>query len=64
MMRYEYVLSPKGLFPDLYGVLLTMADWGDKHVYGVQRPDALRPQDLRPSVHAGFGLHEACGVPG
>jgi DNA-binding HxlR family transcriptional regulator len=30
--RYEYVLSPKGR--DLYGVLLTMAAWGDRHVYG------------------------------
>jgi DNA-binding HxlR family transcriptional regulator len=30
--RCEYVLSPKGR--DLYGVLLTMAAWGDRHVYG------------------------------
>jgi DNA-binding HxlR family transcriptional regulator len=30
--RYEYVLSPKGR--DLYHVLLTMAAWGDRHVYG------------------------------
>lgn len=30
--RYEYVLSEKGR--DLYAVLLTMADWGDRHVYG------------------------------
>jgi DNA-binding HxlR family transcriptional regulator len=30
--RYEYVLSPKGR--DLYDVLLTMAAWGDRHVYG------------------------------
>jgi DNA-binding HxlR family transcriptional regulator len=30
--RYEYVLTPKGR--DLYGVLLTMAAWGDRHVYG------------------------------
>jgi DNA-binding HxlR family transcriptional regulator len=30
--RHEYVLSPKGR--DLHGVLLTMAAWGDRHVYG------------------------------
>ena len=30
--RCEYVLSPKGR--DLHGVLLTMAAWGDRHVYG------------------------------
>ena len=30
--RYEYVLTEKGR--DLYAVLLTMAAWGDRHVYG------------------------------
>src|ERR1700689_4276181 len=30
--RHEYVLTAKGR--DLYGVLLTMAAWGDRHVYG------------------------------
>ena len=30
--RYEYTLSAKGR--DLHAVLLTMADWGDRHVYG------------------------------
>lgn len=30
--RFEYLLTAKGR--DLFAVLLTMADWGDKHVYG------------------------------
>ena len=59
-MRYEYVLSPKGR--DLYGVLLTMADWGDKHVYGCSGPMHY--------VHKTCGHRfspvlacEACGAP-
>jgi DNA-binding HxlR family transcriptional regulator len=31
--RQEYVLTPKGR--ELSSVLLTMAEWGDRHVYGV-----------------------------
>jgi hypothetical protein len=31
--RQEYVLTPKGR--DLSPVLLTMAEWGDQHVYGL-----------------------------
>ena len=30
--RWDYVLTPKGR--DLFGVLVTMAQWGDQHVYG------------------------------
>lgn len=30
--RHEYALTAKGR--DLYGVLMTMAAWGDRHVYG------------------------------
>jgi DNA-binding HxlR family transcriptional regulator len=30
--RFEYLLTPKGR--DLFSVLLTMAAWGDRHVYG------------------------------
>lgn len=45
--RYEYVLTAKGL--DLHTVLLTMAAWGDRHIYGA----------------AGHGpggfIHEPCG---
>ncbi len=44
-LRHEYVLTPKGR--DLYGVLLTMAAWGDRHVYG-----SCGPQ--------GF-IHQTCG---
>jgi DNA-binding HxlR family transcriptional regulator len=31
-VRFEYVLTPKGR--DLQDVLLTMASWGERHVYG------------------------------
>jgi len=44
--RQEYVLTQKGL--DLSPVLLTMADWGDRHVYGVGNG----------AVHF---VHKACG---
>jgi DNA-binding HxlR family transcriptional regulator len=30
--RWDYVLTAKGR--DLFGVLVTMAQWGDRHVYG------------------------------
>ena len=59
--RHEYVLSPKGR--DLYGVLLTMAAWGDRHVYG----GAGGPTCY---IHQACGQHftpartcEACGAP-
>ena len=32
--RFEYWLTPKG--EDLFDVLVTMAAWGDRHVYGHQ----------------------------
>lgn len=57
--RYEYVLSPKGR--DLYDVILTMAAWGDRHVYG----GCGRPVSY---IHRGCGerfspglVCEACG---
>ena len=34
--RHEYVLTAKG--QDLRGVLLTMAEWGNRHVYGGKAP--------------------------
>lgn len=43
--RHEYVLSPKGR--DLHGVLLTLAAWGDRHVYGGGGPACY--------VHKGCG---------
>jgi DNA-binding HxlR family transcriptional regulator len=44
--RYEYWLTAKGL--DLFDVLVAMAAWGDRHVYG----DLERPVTF---------LHLACG---
>jgi DNA-binding HxlR family transcriptional regulator len=45
--RHEYVLTPKGR--DLYGVLVTMAAWGDRHVYCSGGPVEF--------------VHAACGAP-
>jgi DNA-binding HxlR family transcriptional regulator len=45
--RHEYVLTAKGR--DLWGVLLTMAAWGDQHVYGA------------PGGPVQF-THKACGA--
>ena len=44
--RKEYLLTPKGR--DLRAVLLTMAEWGGKHVYG---------EGAAPNVF----VHDACG---
>jgi DNA-binding HxlR family transcriptional regulator len=44
--RFEYVLTPKGR--DLSDVLMTMAAWGDRHVYGA----------LGGPTHY---IHQACG---
>jgi DNA-binding HxlR family transcriptional regulator len=44
--RFEYLLTPKGR--DLFGVLMTLAAWGDRHVYG----DLGSPTQY---------LHKACG---
>lgn len=46
--RHEYVLTPKGR--DLHGVLLTLAAWGDRHVYGA------------PGGPVRY-IHKACGEP-
>ena len=46
--RFEYWLTPKG--DDLFGVLMTMAAWGARHVYG----------DLGCPAHF---VHKACGQP-
>jgi DNA-binding HxlR family transcriptional regulator len=43
--RKEYLLTPKG--DDLRGVLLTMAAWGERHIYGDHSPNAF--------------IHDACG---
>lgn len=45
--RHEYVLTPKGR--DLHGVLVTMAAWGDRHVYCTGGPAEF--------------VHTACGAP-
>jgi DNA-binding HxlR family transcriptional regulator len=58
--RYEYVLSPKGR--DLYGVLLTMAAWGDRHVYGGTGGGPVCY--VHKSCHQAFSpglICEACG---
>lgn len=44
--RYEYRLTEKGL--DLYGVIVTLAGWGDKHMAGKKGPPVER-------VHRGCG---------
>ena len=44
--RYEYRLTEKGV--DLYGVIVTVADWGDKHMAGKKGPPVER-------------VHRACG---
>jgi DNA-binding HxlR family transcriptional regulator len=45
--RHEYALTAKGR--DLHGVLLTMAAWGDRHVYSHGGPVEFE--------------HKACGAP-
>jgi DNA-binding HxlR family transcriptional regulator len=45
--RHEYVLTAKGR--DLHGVLLTMAAWGDRHVYRTGGPVQF--------------VHTPCGAP-
>jgi len=45
--RHEYLLTAKG--QDLRGVLLTMADWGNRHVYGDAAPVTF--------------IHDHCGQP-
>ena len=44
--RWEYRLTEKGL--DLYGVIVTVAEWGDKHMAGRKGPPVER-------------VHKACG---
>ena len=44
--RWEYRLTEKGL--DLYGVIVTVAEWGDKHMAGRKGPPVER-------------IHKACG---
>jgi DNA-binding HxlR family transcriptional regulator len=59
--RFEYRLTDKGL--DLYGVVVTIAGWGDKHMTGPEGPPVER-------IHRGCGrvatlrlACEHCGVP-
>jgi DNA-binding HxlR family transcriptional regulator len=59
--RSEYALTAKGR--DLYAVLLTMVDWGDRHVYGGQGGPLTFihrgcGQRFYPSLHC-----RACGEP-
>ena len=44
--RWEYRLTEKGL--DLYGVIVSVADWGDKHMAGRKGPPVER-------------VHRTCG---
>jgi DNA-binding HxlR family transcriptional regulator len=44
--RWEYRLTDKGR--DLYGVIVTLADWGDEHMAGKKGPPVER-------------VHRACG---
>jgi DNA-binding HxlR family transcriptional regulator len=57
--RFEYVLTPKGR--DLSGVLMTLAAWGDRHVYG---GDGGPVQYIHKACGARFAAKlvcEACG---
>ena len=59
--RCEYVLTPKG--QDLSGVLLTMAAWGDRHVYGAPGGPVCF---VHKTCGQGFSptlVCEACGEP-
>ena len=54
--RNEYVLTAKG--KDLYGVLITLAAWGEKHVYhdeasGISMRHKTCGQTLRPRIACG-----------
>jgi DNA-binding HxlR family transcriptional regulator len=40
--RFEYRLTEKGL--ELYGVIVTIADWGDRHMAGKKGPPVERVQ--------------------
>lgn len=44
--RFEYRLTEKGL--ELYGVIVTLAEWGDRHMAGAKGPPVER-------------VHRACG---
>jgi DNA-binding HxlR family transcriptional regulator len=57
--RKEYLLTPKGR--DLRAVLLTMADWGDKHVYGEGGGPHIRIHDSCGQVFKPKLVCEACG---
>jgi DNA-binding HxlR family transcriptional regulator len=59
--RFEYVLTPKGR--DLSDVLLALAAWGDRHVYGPAGGPVRFTH--RACGHAFHGLMvcEACGEP-
>ena len=59
--RFEYRLTEKG--PDLYGVVVSIAGWGDRHLSGRRGPSVER-------VHRGCGhvatlrlCCEHCGEP-
>ena len=57
--RQEYVLTPKGR--GLSPVLLTMAEWGDQHVYGVGKgPVHFVHQKCGHDFHPKLAC-EACG---
>src|SRR5262245_54295022 len=60
-VRFEYRLTEKG--PDLYGVIVAIAGWGDRHLAGARGPSVER-------VHRGCGhvatlrlTCEHCGEP-
>jgi DNA-binding HxlR family transcriptional regulator len=54
--RYEYLLTPKGL--DLYPLILTMLQWGDRWLAGRKRPPLLLRH--KPCGHR-LGVAAVCG---
>ncbi|MFZ3034909.1 MAG: helix-turn-helix domain-containing protein [Parvibaculum sp.] len=59
--REEYRLTESGL--DLYPVLLTLAQWGDKHMAGVDGPPLLRVHKTCGHVTTGVLKCSECDEP-
>ncbi len=58
--RYEYGLSPKGR--DLFDVMMTLAAWGDRHVYGELGCPAQFVHKACGMAFAPALVCEACGA--
>ncbi|MGB3811517.1 MAG: helix-turn-helix domain-containing protein [Parvibaculum sp.] len=59
--REEYRLSEKGR--DLYPVMMTLAQWGDKHMAGPEGPPLLRVHNACTHVMEGVLVCSDCGEP-